>query len=101
MKFQRQRIQIPIGHTRNEDGTVTAEFEDRLVTTPEELQEAIKQINQFQKDTESAKINNATKVIDEWGAKVPTTGRLHANEIGKDRKKQIAQNKGTILDPYK
>lgn len=103
MKFQQQRIQVPTGHTRNEDGTVTAEFEDRLVTTPEELQQAIRDISAFQKQTEAAKIKNATKAIGEngFGAKVPTTGRLHTNEIGKDRKAKIAANKGTILGPYK
>jgi len=103
MKFQQQRIQIPVGHTRNEDGTVTAEFEDRLVTTPEELQQAIREIGQFQKETAAAKINNATKSIDAdgFGAKVPTTGRTHTNELGKDRKAKIAANKGSILGPYK
>lgn len=101
MKFQTQRIQVPVGHNRNEDGSVTAEWEDRLVSTPQELQEAINAINAFQKETQNAKIDNATKLIDKRGARVPNTKRLHVNQIKTRRQIESIKNGGSNLAPYK
>lgn len=84
VKFPKQYVKVPQSWTVEQDDTVTVVWEDRMCVTHQELQTAIKEIGEFQKQTESRKINNATEQTDGIGGKKPhssSTTRDHTNEV--------------------
>lgn len=84
IKFPKQYVKVPKTWTVEADDTVTVVWEDRLCTTHQELQTAIKEIGDFQRTTESRKINNATELTNGIGGrKVHSSAsqREHTNVV--------------------
>tara|TARA_A200000159_G_scaffold164768_1_gene196116 strand:+ start:534 stop:944 length:411 start_codon:yes stop_codon:yes gene_type:complete len=66
-EFQHQYIQIPKSGTKLKDGSLECEFENRKVTTPEELKQAMAEIKNFQSIYGNPRLSNATKIIPKFG----------------------------------
>lgn len=69
-EFQHQRINVPTGVVSNDKGKVEATYENRLITTVEELKQAYADIKEFQQTNGARKFTNATKVLDKFGGEV-------------------------------
>jgi hypothetical protein len=67
-EFQHQRINVPTGVVNVVDGKVEASYENRLITTVEELKQAYADIKNFQIEHGAYKFSNATKILkDKFG----------------------------------
>ena len=69
-EFQHQRINVPTGVVKVVDGKVEASYENRLITTVEELKKAYADIKEFQETHGAYKFSNATKILDKFGGEV-------------------------------